>query len=339
MIHFTDDDVFAYLTPLNPTHNGSRTHWICDCPTCNKPQHLYIQRKTEKTNTRGENVSFHWQCKKCLAVGRIEQLLRKIGVNLQFVKTHSALFEQPLVSKINQELCSIAELPNHQLPDHFIEVEFHPYLESRNWEDWMYDIFRPHASSVFQDYVFFPISFNCEIKAHIGRSIYDKSTIERINEYNKQNGLPKYLRYKNSDHSFGKMLGNYDHCYKQPLQKIVVVEGLFDCASVQKYIKQHSLHTGCVYTFGKGIGEDQLRLLLQLPGDELIFFIDPDALKEVQQIADKLWMRGRTITTCWSGDGRDPGDLNDNEIKLVVDRREHFVDFYRNNRTRKPLFV
>ena len=63
-IEITDTQLKEILL-LPVTISGTGSHFISTCPFCLKPGHFYVQRKTTRTNIRGENTSYFFDCKKC----------------------------------------------------------------------------------------------------------------------------------------------------------------------------------------------------------------------------------------------------------------------------------
>lgn len=332
MIEVSDSTICDVL--INPYLNGSGSHYISDCPFCNKKNHLYVQRETSKTGETG-NQSWMWECKHCARNGKLFRLLKELDRLdiLEFAR--SIEFKKPLESirtKVNVEQIQL-ELPTQKRPLGFQRISFHPYLDDRGFEDWQYKeyeigITTKHPS--LKAYIVFVVIEDGLCKGFVSRSLRSKQWLKEYNEKAKMNGWMKRLRYVNSTNTdFSKLLFGIDEINVRSVKTVILVEGVTDKANVDRLLKLHrQFKLKCLATFGKKISLEQIAKLQQRGITDVIVMFDPDALIDSKRDSYKL-SKYFNVTAAFLKD-KDPGDLTREELKNVLRNRETPLNFYLN---------
>jgi hypothetical protein len=79
MFTFNIKDEILRSLVQNSLISGTGSHYVGDCPFCNKPKHFYLQRKTNRTTSHGKNASYYFHCKKCNENGGFIKFLKQIN--------------------------------------------------------------------------------------------------------------------------------------------------------------------------------------------------------------------------------------------------------------------
>src|ERR1035437_4076915 len=305
---------------INPK-NGSKDHFIADCPYCGKEGHFYIHKGINK-----KGIENGWDCKKCFEHGNIITLLLKLD-KLSLLDGRQVNLDAPLnrilSNKIGQSDISIPdiEIKKALLPIGFHKLVFDSdnkstaYLKNRKFtkiDFWLYDPGFTRLKSNFQDYLIIPIHREGQIKAYVGRYL-------GIN--------PLCPRYLNSTHDFNKLLFGYDEL-RPETKTVVLVEGIFDKISVTTELRLHSQkELKCLATFGKKISEVQLYLLKIKGIENLIFMYDGrDAVNDMKRVAAELTSEFKRILICYTG-MLDPGESNEDQILHYLSEAKNPSDF------------
>lgn len=109
-----------------------------------------------------------------------------------------------------------------------------------------------------------------------------------------------------------KFLLNYDRAKK--FQRVVIVEGPFDCLHVEN--SERNI-TG-VASLGKNISQDQIKLILDLPSSQIYLGLDPDAYEEVYEVIKRIGF-GKNLYRIWPPSHRkDFGECTKDEVLDAV---------------------
>lgn len=315
---------------LNPNLNGLKTHFILDCPFCGKEQHLYLRRKTHLKNKRGKNASYNFHCKKCNEGGYLRKFLKVIDkeslINSKYTDIISTNFIK--LGEIKKEEMVFPK--KIELPYDFEEIEHHPYLYRRGFEDWQYKRYNVGISNYIKhrERVIFILKMFNEPYAYLGRSTLSKQEIDRINHLKKLKGIKrKYLRYENSNSEFSKLLFGFDEIDFALTRKLILCEGIFDKASIDRAINvNNQSETRCVCLNGKSLSVDHYNLIKKYTSvEELIYFFDPDAFSHTQIEAFKY--NHFNATVCYHN-RLDPGDLPETIINDLIEKRDSRLNFF-----------
>lgn len=266
----SDEDLRSILHIEKETRSNQ---YIATCPFCNKAQHFYINKTTQK-----------WDCKKCGETGGIYKLLRFLD------KTY--LLGAPTVKKVpeiksiremeelesSKENVEIQPLPDIKMPVGYKVYDWvNPYLQQRKitLEDikhWEFG--QTKLVSRYLGYVLIPIKEDGKVKGFIGR-------------YGSKNVPEDKLRYSNSlGTDFSCLLFGYDDIIKGKTDTVIITEGLFDAIAVTKKLNlfaDESIRAVC--TFGKKISQVQIQKLLAKQVRKVVLLYDYDALKEIRHYA------------------------------------------------------
>ena len=120
-LKFTNDDIHTILDNVN---KGSRGHFITNCPYCTKEKHFYIKGETDEVDSRGNNKSFNWDCKKCGEKGTIYSLLKHLGLLTEYVEYTIDLNNLTVLKecKIKEEENQLIEAKVQRLPIGFKRI-------------------------------------------------------------------------------------------------------------------------------------------------------------------------------------------------------------------------
>ena len=270
----SDDDLRSILNVKKETRSGQ---YIIDfCPFCQKSEHFYINKFTQR-----------WDCKKCGESGNIYKLLKHFdklyllgAPTVKFVSEIKSIRDiQEDVSK--QESGEIEPLPEIKMPAGFKTYDYvTPYLNQRgiSMEDikhWNFG--RTKIVSKYIDYLLVPIYDDGKVRGFIGR-------------YASKYVPEDKLRYSNSlNTDFSCLLFGYDDIIKGNTDTVIITEGLFDAIAVTKKLNlfaDDSIRAVC--TFGKKISKVQIQKLLAKEIRRVILLYDYDALKEIKYYASLL---------------------------------------------------
>ena len=268
-----DEDLRALIVVKKETRSNQ---YIADCPFCQKAEHFYINRITQR-----------WDCKKCGEQGGIRKLLRHLDktylLGAPTVKNNPTIKS---IREIQDEVGDTETITNEPLKTIHMPAGFRvfdkptEYLSERgiNMEDirhWRFGCTRIVSRLI--GYVIIPITEDGEVKGYIGR-------------YGKKKVPENRLRYSNSlGTDFGRLLFGYDDVIKDKIDTVIITEGLFDAIAVTKKLDLFSDdQIRAVCTFGKKISRDQIQKLLDKNVRQVVLLYDYDALKEIRHYATVL---------------------------------------------------
>ena len=270
----SDEDLRSILNVKKETRSGQ---YIIDfCPFCNKSEHFYINKFTQR-----------WDCKKCGESGGIYKLLKHFDkLYLLGAPTVKLADEIKSIREIQEDIskaenAKIEPLPEIKMPAGFKVYDYiTPYLSQRgiSMEDvkhWNFG--RTKIVSRYIDYLLIPIYDEGKVRGFIGR-------------YASKHVPEDKLRYSNSIHTdFSCLLFGYDDIIKGKTDTVIITEGLFDAIAVTKKLNlfaDFSIRAVC--TFGKKISKTQIQKLLAKEIRRVILLYDYDALKETRHYASLL---------------------------------------------------
>ncbi len=329
--------------------------WIMSpeaCPWCGKADEHFGIRLNEPSGRYNNHISYH--CFKCNETGGEFKLLREID-QLHILKygdyiDHSKKIESRL-SKIDDISDINISSPTKPPPLGFKRISDSEYLKSRGFEDWQFELYtigETYLDYRLKDYVIFLIIENGECKGSVARSIRSKKWVDDYNETIKHFNTTrpvgtkkkqKYLRWRNDDAEFDKLLMGIDEVTEQT-KEVILVEGVTDKANVDKLLRLNleSSVTKCLCTFGKKISDEQI-MKLKLWGvniEKVYVLYDPDAVKDSKSVGEKL---GDTFLEVLIGftKSNDPGDMDFVELMNVLDKAESPMNFRINKIQKKKL--
>lgn len=326
---FSDTELESILK--NPIESRNGSQFISDCPYCGKEGHFIISRKTDKTNIRGENVSFYWSCKKCNEGGGLYRLLKKLG-KLWMGDFKDSIVDVNKVEIMNLEAANKLDydytVPTIPAPIGYERIYQNKYLENRGFTKTQFEKYEVGASwmNTYSDFVIFLIQEDGETKAHVSRRMKDgawfKEQEDKVKDWNKkfpENKRRKPLRYNNSvDTDFGKLIYGLDEINER-VDTMVIVEGITDKFNVERILDMDAKdsHWKCGATFGKKINEVQIHKLKAKGIKNVILLYDPDALEDSKRYSYDLTREFRVQVGYL--DTKDPGDLSEDELYTVME--------------------
>jgi hypothetical protein len=334
MLEIDDSTLRALLT--NPKDASGRTHFVADCPFCFDHGHFYVRRKTDKVNSRGQNISYFWDCKKCLLRGALPRLLRKVGrldllAELQVVRVGEPVENKLQVSIGKFKVPPPVELPEVTMPPGFRRVKSDPYLDGRGFLEADYERYPCGRAAVLpkhKDYVLVGIQQRGRLVGYISRLTWGGEKLERFNEQAKSEGKMKKLRYQNSQSDFAKMLFGEDELTDETTT-VFLVEGIFDKSNVSNLLNLHSsATTKCCCTFGKSLSDDQINILRRFPKiKNLIFLRDADALNTTKKQSLDLKNEFFVLVGFFSDSSIDAGNIEEDALFFVLENLQDPLTF------------
>jgi hypothetical protein len=337
MLEIDDSQLRGLLT--NAKDASGRTHFVADCPFCLDHGHFYIRRKTEKVNSRGQNVSFYWDCKKCLLRGGLAKLLRKVGRLDLLADLHVVRVAEPVENKLaaitsykkKPTVPEPIELPLVTMPTGFVRAKQDPYLDGRGFTPADYERYRVGRAKVLQkhkDYIIVGIEQRGRLVGYISRLTWGSEKLEAFNEQAKAEGKLKKLRYQNSTSDFAKMLFGEDELTDETTT-VILVEGIFDKSNVCNLLNLHSSPTlKCCATFGKSLSEDQLNILRRFPKiKNLIFLRDQDALNTTKKQSLDLKTEFFVLVGFFDNSAIDAGNIDEEGLLNVLENLQDPLTF------------
>lgn len=267
----SDSELRAIL--INPKLN-SRGQYICDCPFCGKERHFYISKTTQL-----------FDCKKCGEKGNVYKILSKL--DKLFLLSGRTIEVREKIDSIRgkqqdiEQNTELKKLPIVHMPVGWRVLKNGcEYLKNRGVsaeECIRYNIGSTRLFEKYKNYVLIPIYDNGEIRGFIGR-------------YGSKNVPDNKLRYNNSvGTEFSELLFGYDEIVSNKTNTVILVEGIFDKISVDRFLNLDSaVEVKCVCTFGKKISKSQIQKLIIKGISRVILLYDPDALLDIRKYGVEL---------------------------------------------------
>ncbi len=311
----------------NPRSN-TKNHFIADCPFCGKEQHLFVRKETHLFDKYGVNRSFNWDCKKCLAHGRIYKLLAHLG-QLHLLDGELVDIDKELETALVKTMTTDEEINinvvNGKLPVGFERVYKDDYLDNRGFtshEFRKYVVGRTDLSFKYKDYIIISVEESNECKGYIARSILTKDKIDAINAKYKRKGLKKkYARYRNSETQFAKLLLGFDEITFLT-ETVILVEGFFDKVRTDQALSLDAQQEfKCCCTFGSSVSKEQTIKLLKRGVQNVILIQDPDAVEKSKKTGFELGKYFNTLIG-YTGE-KDLGDSTEQEINTIFKELEN----------------
>ncbi len=158
-------------------------------------------------------------------------------------------------------------------------------------------------SGRFKYRLIFPFHMDGKLIGWTGRTISKKDKL-------------RYLSYPN-DTTIKRFLYNYDQANKTGGQRLVVVEGPFDCLKVDFYGQHYGVRA--VGLLGVSTTEAQLALISRLSRrfDEVAFLMDSNALAQSMSIQSKMMVLRPLVLSLPRGVD-DPGDLTKDQVLVTT---------------------
>lgn len=261
---------------INPKLNRTN-QYVCDCPFCGKESHFYIDKTTQL---------FH--CKRCNESGNIYKLLRFVdklyllqGPTVEARETIASVRSILEEAREQDDTESAEALPVIPMPVGWRVLSAgSAYLSGRGVsaeEAVRYEIGVTHMFKKYRNYILVPIRDGGEIRGFIGRY-----AARRVPEGK--------LRYNNSvGTEFGSLLFGYDEIIAGATTTVILVEGIFDKISVDRFLGLWSApEVKCVATFGKKISKVQIIKLVSKAVRRVILLYDFDAVKDIKRYGLEL---------------------------------------------------
>jgi len=324
-----------------------------ECPWCGKgDEHLGIRFNTP-TAKYNNHISFH--CFKCDEKGGEFKLLRAIGqANIikdgEYIDHSKKLEKRVVVMDVDHSKKINLKSPKRIAPIGFKRIDYCDYLDSRGFEPWQYELYNVGKTSLdyrLKDYVIFLIKEKGIIKGNVSRSIKSKEWIKSFNEnvktFNKkrppgEKKKLKYLRYRNDEAEFDKLLMGIDEVNKGT-KVAILVEGIMDKANVDKLLKLNlDSSVKCLCTFGKKISDEQILKLREwgLNISTIILIYDPDAVEDSKTEGYRLKQVFKKVLIGFTSEN-DPGDVDLEELNYIIDTAEPPLNFKINKIQKKKL--
>lgn len=299
-------DLFAYLNDhgVDFKVRSAGQYYYTTCWHCGKEDKLFIH-----ASNRDPYKGFYrcWVCgtKGDLfgIVSKLENLTRRQAFARTLNTSEETYVEAGPILKLELEkFSSKSKIQVNQpidLPSNFVPLvkcnqsnAGYRYAMSRGLNPELMSKFDVRYN-VYMRRIIFPIKFRNEVVGWQGRAISTEITPKLMSSV----GLKKNL-----------VLFNFDNIESET--SIVIVEGPIDA------IKAHEHNP--VALLGKVLSEEQFKLLLRLPHLKKIYLaLDPDAIKEMQSLADKLYGMWQ-IYMVRLPKQRDIGDCNSSEINHYI---------------------
>lgn len=314
----SDDELKSIL--VNP-RIGSRNHYICTCPYCNKENHFYINRVTQLHD-----------CKKCGEEGNIVKLLNHLGK--LFILGEFKSIERGKIKLLDETDKEETEedylTPDRPLPIGFKRVYSDEYLINRRFTKDNFKRFIIGYTDIkpsLEDYVIFAIEEDGKNKGYVARLNWTK---DKCKTYEKETGK-KIIRYRNDKGAkFSNLLYGFDEVNNNTTT-ILLVEGVPDKVTLDNILELNLYdEIKCLATFGKKISKLQiLKLLSKKNINKIILIFDYDAISEIKKFGSILSEFFEVYMTYTIG-----GDINDSKIDDVLemfDRMKPPAEFNRKN--------
>lgn len=296
------------------------------CPYCDKSGKWGIM-----INTDG-GVFHCWKCQNKIGIRKFLQKLdlshlctstyeNKESYDLQSLVPEEEEKEEGEVKKVKFPIgCKMLDIDDEYLKsrrfmlDHYIE--FNPMYTDSPLEPRLHN------------YIIFPIYQKGEPVAWLARSRHSKEWHEKDLQLSKKEGRKPSLRYENSRCDFGKILGGYDTIPKN-VDTLFIVEGLFDKIGLDNIVlKDKSKKIGVVFTFGKKVSKDQLKLIQELNPSEVILMYDNDAMMDMKGVSVQLSQHFDTYIAYIDNPSIDPGDMTDDYYNKIINKLYTPIDFF-----------
>lgn len=304
----------ALQDALNSTElNSKGDHIIANCPFCGKERHLYVNYIKAFRIYNGQYVT-SWDCKRCGERGSITKLLNEINA-MDVLQTpllpNKISFAQQTSLEVEDKLFTDVK----RLPIGYKRIFQNDYLEQeRGWNEkdfHLYEVGKTKLLNKMNGYLIFPIFENAEIKGYVRRSEFNQGI--------------RWVNQKNIE--INKLMYGFDEI-QFTVKTAIVVEGIFDKRAVDIGLDlRNDLYLKCVSTFGKGVSEYHLKKLKKAGIENLIFILDPDALKEMKAVSFKASKMFKSVLIGFDDDGRDLDEMSQDDLLKIFARLKKPYEF------------
>jgi len=268
---------------------------------------------------------------KCGFNGNILVLLRHLGKLDEIQQEKSTVLPNKIEKKQQFEDHEDLTIENIKPPIGWKRIYSHPYLDERGFtkEDYLrYPVGITSLAPKLKDfYIIFLTEQQQQIKGWVGRRIQSKEEIEKLNLELKAKGLKPVVRYRNSFSDFAKMCYGIDEV-NDKVKTIIIVEGIFDKINVDKLLKLYDCEdTKCINTYKAALSPEQIGLISKVgPNIELaILLYDPDVIKSIKE-SMAILQRYYQVLVGFHKE-KDPGEMNEEDINLVLDTLQTPIEF------------
>jgi Zn ribbon nucleic-acid-binding protein len=302
-----------------------------ECPYCHHKDHISFILNDQISS---------FSCRHCYAKGTLITLFTKIN-RLDLISPFFRTVKRKIENKfLKKEEEFILETETKPFPIGFIKVYEDDYLNKRgftleHYNNYVIGISNTHFI-LKQDYIIFVVIENNECKGYVARSKKSKEEIKKLNEERKLKGLPKYLRWKNSNADFSKLIFGIDEIKEGKTHTMILVEGITSKANVDKILnlfKNEEIKCGA--TFGKILQDVQMLKLKAKGIKNIILLYDPDAIeysKEYSLKAEEYF----NVKVGFLKE-KDPGELNEQELIEILSNLQNPLKFGLSKLAKKEL--
>ena len=311
------------------------------CPWCGKDDKFGIKfNDFQDPKYMKYHVAFNCFRGKCKEHGTEFKLMKKLDMlhlilHGEFLGEKKQIDKKIVIEDDDNELD--LSVPKRHLPVGFRRVDSDEYLVSRGFLPWQFEVYnigRTRIDRSLKNYVLFSVVEDGENKGYIARlTLNDKE----ISKFVRRKGYEP-LRYNNEGGvDFGKLLFGIDEIMIGQTKSVILVEGITDKANVDRLLELNTDPTEkCLATFGKKISIHQIMKLWMRGIENIVILYDPDAVNEAKKYGQLLKLWFKSVKIGYLSD-KDPGDLNLNELELILENLRGVDDFSSNVVQKKIL--
>lgn len=286
-------EAFLRGRKLDLTH--TKRSWISDCvsPSCGKKAHMYIQKSDGRSICFKCGTTWSWVGLVSRIAGVSKQQARELifGVGAGDVIDQAldpALFEMAG----NNERTSDEHVT---LGPDFVPVDRSDvavsYLLSRGITNPRLILDYDLRYQGFMNAVVFPVRRDGRIYGWQARKISPK---------------PGELRLISHTFNKSRFLLNYDRA--RTCKSLILVEGPFDCLHVDVE------DFGAVASLGKGVSQEQIKLILDSQAKDVYIGLDPDAYREVYEVFSRIGLGRKVLRVLPPQHRKDFGESSYDEV-------------------------
>lgn len=303
------------------------------------PECVFCGSKNKMGVIIGEKgVSYKCFAGKCQKQGSIKEVLEKIGRTDLLIQNRSVLLRK----KLSGELFESKKDPNLNsnsipIPIGFTRLSKHPYLESRNFKEEQYKKYKVgicKGNPLYDNYIIFLIEEGGENKGHIGRHLWSKEKIDKINKKRKERGEDfLIIRYNNSKKTdFDKLVFGIDEISSKT-KTLIIVEGITDKFNVEGQLNIiNDPEIIVLAVFGKAISKIQMKKIGTKVSSNQIspnnyLMLDGDAIQLAKEEGWELETYLDNLKVCSLPEDSDPGELNKDQINLILEEAVSPINF------------
>lgn len=268
------------------------------------------------------SVQPHFHCFKCGKAGGLHILAKRIGKP----DLISGEYEAPMDIEMNLETFIDIHTPECNPPVGFRRTMNHEYLMNRNITALQFNMFKFGYTNIHpkiaKDYIIILIEENGKCVGYVARSIKSKDWIDKYNETSEV----EYLRYRNSDTDFSKLVLGIDEITAET-KTVIAVEGAFDKLAVDRKLGLYDNPTiKCVCTFGTKISECQAVKISAKGAENLIILYDSGTVNKSKKVSrtSSSFFSSVSVGSLTNGD---PDECSPEEIAIAVSGAINQVEY------------